>query len=67
LASPAFVNTSDDALGFFFLGENPALDNGCAGATYHNSPRQIGFVKYTKDLSKVLTPGNVEKGGLYTF
>ena len=38
LAAPAYVNCGD-GLGFFFLGECPALDNGCAGAQYHNSPR----------------------------
>jgi hypothetical protein len=38
LAAPAYVDCAD-GLGFFFLGECPALDNGCAGAQYHNSPR----------------------------
>lgn len=67
LAAPTYVKTGDDCLGFFFLGEFPSLDNGCVGAEYLNSPRQIGFVKVSKDLSKVCSPGKIEKGGFYTF
>ena len=65
LASPAFV-ADKGSLGFFFLGEKPALDNKIVGDTY-NCPRQIGFVKTTKDFSKVLSNGPEEIGGYYTF
>ena len=52
--------------GFFFLGECPSLDNCCTGAAVCNSPRQVGFVKYSKDLKKCCTPdGCCEKGGYY--
>jgi hypothetical protein len=66
LASPAF-NEVDDGFVFFFLGESPALDNSKAGAEYYNSPRNIGFTKISKDLEKKLSPGGMEKGGLFDF
>jgi hypothetical protein len=56
----------DGCFGFFFLGECPSLDNCRTGADVCNYPRQVGFVKYSKDLKKCCTPdGCYEKGGYY--
>ena len=48
LASPGFLEV-DDGFIFFFLGENPSLDNSKTGELL-NTPRNIGFTKVSKDL-----------------
>ena len=65
LASPGFIEV-DDGFIFFFLGENPSLDNSKTGELL-NTPRNIGFTKISKDLKTRLSEGPVEKGGFYTF
>jgi hypothetical protein len=58
----------DDAILVFFAGEQPPLDNSKVGAVM-NVPRNLGFVKIGRDLSKteILSSGQTSAGGFYTF
>lgn len=48
LAADGFLEVKDGYI-VMFLGENPALDNSQTGESL-NGPRNIGFVKVSKDL-----------------
>lgn len=56
----------EDGYGVFFLSEQPALDNSKAVDPL-NAPRNIGFVKVSKDLKTILSKGPKESGGFYNF
>jgi len=65
IGHPGVVEVEDGLL-VFFAGEQPALDNTKIGANI-NAPRDIGFVKVSKDLQSILSPGVTETGGFYNY
>jgi len=65
LGAPGYEEV-EDGINFFFLGENPSLDNSLTGDVL-NGGRNIGFTKVSKDLSEKLSDGPVEEGGFYGF
>lgn len=48
LGSPGIIEVDDGFL-IFFLSETPSMDNTQVGSPF-NSPRNVGFVKVSKDL-----------------
>lgn len=67
LAHPG-LHEVNDALLVFFATESPPLDNSLVGKVM-NVPRNVAWVKIFRDLSNssVLSPGQEERGGFYTF
>lgn len=66
LSAPGFEEMSD-GYDIFFVGENPSLDNSLALGGYVDSPRNIAFIKISKDQQEVLSDGEPEYGGYYSF
>ncbi|CAJ1394400.1 unnamed protein product [Effrenium voratum] len=68
LAHPGIHEIGNESIIIFFAGENPPLDNSQTGEVM-NAARNVGWVKISRDLSSdtVLSPGEVETGGFYTF
>lgn len=67
LAHPG-LHEVDDTVLVFFAGEKPPLDNSLVGKAM-NVARNVAWVKISRDLqnSSVLSPGEEEIGGFYTF
>jgi len=65
IGHPGLVEV-DDGLLVFFAGEQDPLDNSKIGASL-NAPRDLGFVKVSKDLKTVLSGNNREEGGFYNY
>lgn len=66
LSAPGFEEM-EDGFHVFFVGENPPLDNTLANGLV-GTPRNIGFVKVSKEDTRViLSDGATETGGYYTF
>lgn len=65
IGHPGIVEV-DDGMLVFFAGEQPPLDNTKIG-DYVNAPRDLGFVKVSKDLQTIMSPGDQETGGFYQY
>jgi len=69
LGHPGIVDVNDGILAFF-AAEKPSLDNSVVGEIM-TAPRNVAFVKVPKDFwtqpHTALSPGPVERGGMYSF
>ena len=66
IAHPGGIDLSNGSYMFIFAGERPTLDNSKATERL-NAPRNIGYVIVSEDLSTIVSPGETETGGYYTY
>jgi hypothetical protein len=68
LSAPGFEEMNDGYV-IFFVGENPPLDNYLipAEGEYVGSPRNIAYIKISHNQQDVLSEGETQFGGYYSF